>query len=359
MQRSLTLFLSGRSFLALLAGATVGPLSLALLHHHTEGLSHLCAASGLKLLTLVSAPHVLTTLYLLFDRQNLAGIARPGLTIVAVPLALMALNFAVLLAAPLWIVLAYMLVYVHFSMWHFGRQNLGVVAFATRISGGRPMGRFERWTVMAGVVAGVLGGYRIFAPNLMLNQNAWPLDLAFVDPVFSRLWYGGVAIYVLLVPATALYLIQRQSRYRPLSALLYLGCVFFFLPAYVSRQPLFLLVSWSVAHGLQYLVFLAFHAAGQAQGRLGARALAPFGMFGLCLAAGVAIWRFSLNVQDWGDHETIRLAIATINALTLAHYWIDQFLWKFGNPERRAWLAQSYGFLDASRVPVRSSAIAA
>lgn len=346
MHRSLSIVLSGRSFLVMLGLATIGPFALALLHHHTGGLSQLCAASTLKLLTAVSAPHVFTTLYLLLDRRNLAGIARPGLTIFAIPLALMAVNYAVLLAAPMWLVLAYMLAYVHFSMWHFGRQNLGVVTFATRVGNERRIGRFERWSVMAGVVAGVLGGYHIFAPGLMLNQNAWPLDLAFVDPIFSRLWYGGVAIYAILIPATVLYLIQRRPDYSPLSALLYLSCVFFFLPAYLSREPLFLLVSWSVAHGAQYLVFLAFHAAGQAHGRLGLSALAPLGVFVLCLAVGVALWRFTAHVQDWGDHELIRLAIATTNALTLAHYWIDQFLWKFGSPERRAWLAQSYKFLS-------------
>lgn len=345
MKRGLTVLLSGRTFLSLLGLATFGPLALALLHRQTGGFPHSCAVSGLELLTLVSAPHVLTTAYLLLDRGNLAGIARPALTLAAIPLALIALSYAVLLAAPLWIVLAYMLVYVHVSMWHFGRQNLGVVAFAARIGGRRAMGRFERWTVMAGVVAGVLGGYRIFAPDLMLNRQAWPLDLAFVDPVFSRLWYGGIAIYAVLVPATLLYLYRRRARFRAASALLYLGCVFFFLPAYASREPLFLLVSWSVAHGVQYLVFLAFHAAGQAQGRLGVRALVPFGLFTVCLGAGVAMWRFTAQVQDWGDHEAIRLAVATTNSLTLAHYWIDQFLWRFGDPERRAWLARSYRFL--------------
>jgi hypothetical protein len=358
MKRRLTFLLSGPSFLWLLGAATLGPLFLALLHHHTDGLSHSCATTGLKLLTLVSAPHVLTTLYLVLDRQNLAGIPRPAMTIAAIPLALIAFNYAVLLTAPLWAVLAYMLAYVHVSMWHFGRQNLGVLAFATRISNGRPMTRFERWTITAGVVAGVLGAYRIFAPDLLLDADAWPLDFSDVHPVFSRLWYGGVAIYALLIPASLAYVLARRSQYQPLSGLLYLSCVFFFLPAYVADKPLLLFTSWLVAHGVQYLVFVAFHAAGQARGRFGLRALAPLAVFSGCLVAGVALWRFSEHVQHVGDHEIARLAIATTTALTLAHYWIDQYLWRFGNPQRRAWLAQSYRFVTAgSTKPVKKPAL--
>jgi len=73
------------------------------------------------------------------------------------------------------------------------------------------------------------------------------------------------------------------------------------------------------------------------------RALAPFAVFSIWLAIGVALWTFSQRV---GAHQIMRLAIATTTALTLAHYWIDQFLWKFASAERREWLAQSYRFVN-------------
>lgn len=359
MGRALTRFVSGRTFLVLMTAATVGPLALALLHHHTGGLPHSCAGTAIQLLMLVAAPHVLTTLYLVLDHRDLAGVSRPAMTIYAIPAALIVLNYAILLAAPPWAVLAYMLVYVHFSMWHFGRQNLGVVAFATRIASRRPMDSFERRTVMAGIIAGVLGGYHMFAPKLMLHPEAWPLDAAFIDPMFSRLWYGGIAIFVILVPLTLIHVVRHADRYDALSLPLYLGCVFFFLPAYISDHPLFLLVSWSVAHGVQYLFFLVFHAAAKAQGRLGVKALIPLGIFLLCLGGGVALWRYTLAVQNTSDTGLIRIMLATTNALTLAHYWIDAFLWQFGNPQRRAWLAQSYRFLSGQAAKTRVAAAAA
>lgn len=356
MGRALTLFISGRTFLLVMTGATVGPLALAVLNRHSDGLPQICAATAIQLLTLIAAPHVLATLYLMLDRRDLAGVGRPGLTIYAIPAGLIVLNYVVLFAAPLWAVLAYMLIYVHFSMWHFGRQNLGVVTFATRIAGRRPMDTFERRTIMAGIIAGVLGGYHMFAPKLMLHPDAWPLDLDLIDPIFSRLWYGGIAIYALLVPLTISHIVRCIDRYDALSLSIYVACVFFFLPAYLSDDPLFLLVSWSVAHGTQYLVFLAFHAAGKSHGQLGFKALVPFGLFLLCLGGGALLWRYVAVVQDKGDAELIKVLLATTNALTLAHYWIDAFLWKFGNAERRAWLAQSYRFLAGQ--PAKSGATA-
>ena len=248
-------------------------------------------------------------------------------------------------APPLWGVMVYMLAFVFYGMWHFGRQNLGIVSFATRIGQRRPMDRFERWTLFAGMLAGVLGGYRIFAPALLLHPQTWPVDLSAIDPLLSQLWYLGIALYAVLIPVTLIGVAIRRRLYTPLTLAVYLGCVFFFLPAYLSTNGLFLIMGWSVAHGIQYLVVLAFHAMGRTGQPIG---WAPFGAFLLCLAAGVAIWQVGAHVQDGGDELTIKLLVATTTSLTWAHYWVDQFLWRFSTPERRAWLAQSFPFLNAA-----------
>jgi hypothetical protein len=355
MRTALASPVSGRLFLLLIAAATFGPLVLALLHVHTGGAPHLGAAGAIQALNLIAAPHVMATLYLLLDRRNLTGVARPNLTIFLIPTILIALTYVILLAAPLWGVMAFMLVFVFYGMWHFGRQNLGIVSFATRIGQRRPMDRFERWTLTAGMLAGVLGGYRIFAPALLLNPQRWPFDLSAIDPILSQLWYAGIAIYAVLIPVTLAGIVARWRLYDPLTLTVYLGCVFFFLPTYLSTNGLFLIMSWSVAHGIQYLVVLAFHAMGRVGRPTGLAALAPFGAFLLCLIAGVAIWQASHYVQDRGDDTLIKLLVATTTSLTWAHYWVDQFLWRFGTPERRAWLAQSFPFLAVATPPAGKS----
>jgi hypothetical protein len=49
---------------------------------------------------------------------------------------------------------------------------------------------------------------------------------------------------------------------------------------------------------------------------------------------------------------------AVIMALTLAHYWIDAFLWRFRTPARRAWLART-PFLGGAGGPAARPALVA
>jgi hypothetical protein len=126
---------------------------------------------------------------------------------------------------------------------------------------------------------------------------------------------------------------------------IYLGCVFFFLPAYLSDNPLFLVTSWTVAHGLQYLVMLAFHAGGAVRGERGARTLRPAVIFGVSLLTGVGLWLAADRMAGVAHVTMAKALFAVIMALTLAHYWIDAFLWRLRTPARRAWLARSYPFL--------------
>jgi hypothetical protein len=347
MDRVLAPLLTGRSFLVFMALATIGPVLLAALHLGMPGSVGLVGSNALRVLELLAAPHVFTTLYLLVDTRELVGVPRPLLTLLAIPLLLMTATVAVLMSSPLWMVTAFMLFYTFFGMWHFGRQNFGVVAFATRISYRRPMGKFERFALNAGNVAGLLAGYHIFAPVLFtLNPQTWPLDLSRVDPVFSLFRYGGLAIYAVLIPCTLYYLVANWRRHEPFALVIFLGCVFFFLPTYLSTDPLLVLVAWAVAHGLQYVLILGLHAAGRATGQPERRSVWPLLLFTVVVLGGVILWRVSGRIQlDGGDTE-IRLAVSFVVAITLAHYWVERYLWKFSSPERRAWLEQSFRFLS-------------
>jgi hypothetical protein len=333
-------------FLLAIAAATIGPVAVVLVHIHTEGLPHFCASGAIRVLNTLAAPHVVTTLYLMLDRRQLEGVPRPALTIYLVPAMLVAACFAILLAAPPWLVAGFMLFFIFYSMWHFGRQNVGIAGFAAKVSTSRPLDRVERWTLNAATVAGVLAAYHAFAPTLMLPPAQWPFDLSALDPALSRLWYLGIALYAVVVPLSVLHLVRNRHGHGWWSAVIYLGCVGFFLPTYLSDNALFLVTSWTVAHGVQYLVMLAFHAYGASRRREGARALMPGLAFGLSLAGGVGLWLAADRLAPTADSPVAKLVIATTIALTLAHYWIDQFLWRLGNPARRAWLGRSFPFLS-------------
>jgi len=296
-------------------------------------------STALVIMGTLSASHVCSTAYLLFNPSEYEGIRSPLLVLIAIPGFLLVTTFAMLMAAPLWATMIFMLVYIHYGMWHFGRQNLGVLSFVSRISLNRPMQPFERITIMAGVIAGMFAAYSLFAPALMLNQKVFPFDLSEVNEPFSRLWYLGAVIMAGLVPTSLCYAYVKRTEFDSYTLVTYLAAVFFYLPIFVSRNPLYMLTVWTVAHGLQYIVFLGFHAVGKPRPLLSVAYLVT------SVFAGFVIWRLCGRVQAAGDVDATKAAVATLSAITLVHYWVDQFLWKFNTPARRAWLVRNYAFL--------------
>jgi hypothetical protein len=330
---------SGHWFRVWMIAATVLPFMIAIALVAQPPFATRQLAAVFSIMGTLSAAHVASTAYILFNPADHVGVRSAHLTLVGIPLVLLITTFAVLLALPLWASMLFMLAYIHYGMWHFARQNLGVLSFISRISLGRPVDKFERTTIMVQVVAGMFAAYAVFAPALMLNPKVYPFDLSLIDPVFRRGWYVGLAMNVALVPAVIWHLIQNRQRYDAATAVTYAAAAFFYLPVFITRNPLIALAAWTVAHGLQYLVILGFHAASRP------RPLISFAALATCVAAGYWIWRVCGQVQGGDDALIMKTAVSVLTALTLVHYWVDQFLWKFNTPERRAWLARHYGFL--------------
>jgi hypothetical protein len=324
---------TGRLFQISLLLATLLPFGMVALPHSAGVLAVITAIS------LLGGTHVMATGYLYTVPNAFIGIPRWRLTVVAAPLVLMAATFAALMTLPTWALGAYMLVYIHFGLWHFGRQNLGVVAFAARISHGRPMDAFERWSIMAGVVAGMCGAYTSFAPAMMLNTSYFPVDATWAAPFFSRLWYAGAAIYIAVIPAALIYLWINRARYDAPTLALYVTSIGFFVPMFLATDPLIAVSSWATAHGLQYLVFLTFHAGSQTRPSLGG-IIPPIALIAMA-GTGYLLW----NTHPQWNEQLARIGFAAVLSINLAHYWVDMFMWRFRTPERRKWLAESYPFL--------------
>jgi len=351
----------GRLFLLLLVSVTLGPNLLALIKVSSAGTTQFVADRGLWVFQLLAAPHVMATLYLFFDRRDFAGVPRPAFTLLAIPIALLIVNGIVLAFAPMPVVLVYVILTVAFTIWHFGRQNVGLVSFANRIAGRNKRNKFEQMTMNLGMLAGLLGAYDAFAPQaFMLNQATWQLDLSAIDPIFSRFKYVGGAIFAVLFPMTVSHILVQWQRRDALPLVLYGSSVFFFLPMYLSSDPLFAVGTWAFAHGAQYLVVLGFHAAGRAQARSGIGVLMPVTLFVLPVVAGVLLWRFGDHLQIHGEEAEIKTAVAVLSGLTIVHYWVERYIWRFSIPARRTWMEKSFSFLHPAirhdRAPARRDA---
>jgi hypothetical protein len=332
--------LGGRTFQYSLLIVTLAPVTLALLPRSSDVLA-VSTAIGL-----IAGTHVFSTLYLYLTPDVFEGVPNWRSTVIVAPLVLMAAVFLFLLAMPTWSLLVFMLIYIHFGIWHFGRQNLGVLTFSARIGCERSMDLFERRTIMAGVIAGMCAAYTAFAPALMLHPTIFPLDPSPVAPYFLKLWYLGAAIYIILVPVAVYHAFKERRKYDAPSLVLYLTSVIFFAPLFLTADPLIAVSSWAVAHGLQYLIFLAVHAGSRTRATL--TGLIPIATLIVVAYVGYLLWN---TYPEWGNETLVRIGAAAVVAINLAHYWVDMFLWKFQTPERRKWLLAHYAFLATGRRP--------
>jgi hypothetical protein len=329
----------GRIFQYLLVTVTVLPFFIFLLPES------ILVLGVIFVLATFAGAHVPSTAYLFFSRDIITGVPHWKWTIVAIPIVLMTSVYIFLFLMPIWATVAFFLVYIHFGIWHFGRQNLGVLNFSLRIGSSRSMDLFERRTIVAGVIAGICAAYTFFGPSLVLHPELFPVPVSPVAPVFAHLWYVGAAIYAVLIPVVLHHVWKERRAYDLPSLVLYLSSVLFFLSLFVTANPMFS-GNWAIAHGAQYELFVVFHAKSRMRATLAG--LIPGVVLLVVAVAGKFLWT---TYPSWSPSWLAHAGGAAVIAITLAHYWVDMFLWRFQTPERRAWLYRHYSFLAGSTAP--------
>lgn len=185
--------------------------------------------------------------------------------------------------------------------------------------------------------------YTAFGPSLVLHPELFPLPVTGAAPYLEKLWYVGAAVYAVLIPIVLHRLWTARRNYDVPSALLYLSGVLFFLTLFLTSNPALAVGAWATAHGLQYQLFLIFHAKSRV--RATAAGLLPPLVLLIAATAGYFLWN---TYPSWSPLWLARVGAAAVVAINLAHYWVDMFLWRFQTPERRAWLREHYSFLGAA-----------
>jgi hypothetical protein len=325
-------------FVASLVGVTALPFLVALSPESVPSLG-----VALSILALI---HVPMTLYLLGDAEIRRMTWRHPVSLLGVPILLIAGSFAVFLFLTPRHQFAYWVLVAVWQNWHFGKQNIGVYSF---VRAGERLGSmmpFERKLIVAGSVLGVLAAY--FASEQYGLADA-PRDI----PLFwSAMPYlkpvAAFAQAVLLVLSVA-YLVRHWLRMTPGAALIFMLSVNFFLPFYITEISLPDLFAVTVtAHGLQYLIVLLFHAGGSAHRNL------MLGTFALLAAVLAELYYFHvLFPAGWLGAQVGALAGVDGGSLgwglfmgvSLTHFWVDSIIWRLKDPESRAWVMSRYRFL--------------
>lgn len=324
----------------------------------------------------LAGTHSFSTIYLLSDRDFSVGISWPSLKLYVMPLVIVLFNVVAVTVMSLEGLLWFMVLYVHYAMFHFGRQNLGVLAFSLMSSSQKFLVPQEKFLINGVTICGMCAALNLFMPAMMLDATLYPFELTALESVAPMLFSLGRILYGLVMIMALYYFWRNRERFTGYTIPIFWMCVFWYLPLYTfTEYPMLSLALFTTAHGLQYLVFLGFHSYFQSKGRwMGLtqrgqsqseqRATVSYAMLPvillpvlfLTLSMGAAWWLWTNQatlfsgisgaIETVVAHEGVfKMGMGLILGLTMAHYWVDQHIWKFKTPERRKWLLQRFPFL--------------
>lgn len=290
--------------------------------------------------------HVPMTLILYVDRDFLRLVRASKTRYVYLPVALILGSGAIFTAGGALLQASASLLFVAWQAHHYGRQNIGVYAFASMAQGWRPRAA-ERRALELTTVCGVCGTFKV------LGRQAAP---GYLHDVFDLLFRAGYVVFIGVV-LFGVYLYVKNRRDFPLSkAAWFFTLLLFFSPLFVSSSVDGAFYSYAMAHGIQYITLMAILSVnlGASEGRRGVSArmiaLAAFMvLFGLAGARAA-----DLKAIEWlGSNPIVSRAIdfaAGISVgVTIAHFVIDAGAWRLSRPSARTYMTKRFGFLLKSR----------
>ena len=223
-------------------------------------------------------------------------------------------------------------------LWHYQRQNWGVHSFVTRVTSDEPASRLEGWILKTAVVGGVIGG-------IHSAEFGAGTAIAAYAPVAFRV--GAAVTMTLPVLIGVAVATTPGLRSAPLRLCTLLVAAGFFLPVFLFDDPGNAVLTYGLAHGLQYAVFMTYVA--RASGLPGAAPGSP-GRPGLMMLAAclLVVGAFLYKGNDYGLMQKWNLlpVFGLVLGVTMAHFVIDAGIWRLRDDFPRRYVGAAFPFLS-------------
>lgn len=324
-----------RSFFSLLVLATAVPmLAMPITHRWHPDATSVLALAGL--LTFAGGPaHVSLTTWFYGDPVARAHFRTSPLRYLWAPAAIIVGSTAMYAIWGMGTPTRWLnLVFSGWLLWHYQRQNWGIQSFVSRVVTGESASTLELWILRFAVVGGFLAAIEV------VGFGDGTIVRTYKNEIF---WLGAAissAVPILVAVAVATNARLRSSPAR-LGFLLVASA--FFLPVFLFRDFQSAFLTYALAHGLQYAVFMGYmatstHGAVTSVHRPGVPALL------LCVVT------VGVLLQLAGDAS---LLIAT-NAIplyglglgiTMAHFVVDAGIWRLRDEFPRRYVGAAFPFL--------------
>ena len=324
-------------FLAVIAVATIGPLFFITLFAPNE--SKVAGVNDLfEFLLVFSTMHVALTAYFYVNREYRTHLYGFKSYYFILPVAIIILSGLAVLQFDK-VGKVYLFVFYHaWLLFHYGRQNFGVLSFvgiATR--GPRPL-LSERIALHFAPIGGILGA------NALIGDFKRTFAAPFIEQ--SVLLGQVFTVGALLAGAVAIvHHLRHHPDWRRIAYVALLSA--FYVPTFLFDNYTQAVMSYAVAHALQYFVFMYFLAAGD-------RATSPSRSIILLGACGMIGWLTILLMRErpfWQSlsPEADRFMIGAALGIVMCHFVVDAGVWKLSNAWFRERCFERMGFLFTKR----------
>ena len=283
------------------------------------------SAGMVATLTTIGTAHVGMTGLLWVDRRYRRHISTRPVFFYALPALAVAIVVGTVFVFGKIGSLVYLCVFDFWLMYHFAKQNWGMLCLsAAGTRADRPL-RAERWLIQSSSVAGGIG---LVAPG-------------FGDPL-RPVWQLGLTItFAVAICYVALIVARMRAQTHPLhlSMMSVAGC--FFLPLYVMG-PAAGLAMIGLVHAFQYMGIMGLVAGDPRQGRPVLRIAGLVVMGAALLGVNATLSQESF----WGPYAAD--AAALVGAIQIWHFIVDADVWRLSRPFQRQALRESVPYLFAS-----------
>ena len=221
--------------------------------------------------------------------------------------------------------------YLLWQLWHYQKQNFGVLSFVSAGTDGVPLSKWERRTLAVAALPGLLGFLRFF--DIGLPERAPEFLLAYQVGLAS---YGLVAVFFGIALSKCPPL--RTNRLR--LAFFTYGTLFF-LPTYLFPDAASAISGFALAHGLQYLVFMGV-VSGRSKNPLASGAL----LLGISLIGYFLLSR-GMIIRDLVNLPYAGLIQGAALGVVMVHFVMDADIWRMRGTFQRGYMRAKFNFLFA------------
>jgi len=297
---------------------------------------------GVKIVFIfLGTAHVPATLVFYTDKQFAEIRKSHPVRYIYVPIFLIVVTGLLFAFASLTVQAFVLLTYWSWQAFHYGRQNVGMYAFASIAETGRAPQKPEKLVIEAATVLAILGTLKV------LGSAVAP---PFLHPGFDFLYrFGMIAFLVMVVVSVAVYIkyFQQTSLFK---TLFFFTAVLFFAPVFISTDNNIGFLSYAIAHGFQYIVFMSVVSATGADVRTSLyKNLTVFLIF--LLLVGFVFWRvndlreMTFIKGTWAFARTADFLFGAVLGATMSHFVIDASAWRLSLAKQRSYMTRRFFFV--------------